>query len=297
MRDRSELPRELCRRSGWCYVVRSSSRLSWPARRPKSSARSFVRGPRHSHRDKSVMRKLWAGTRVSHESLYTQFTNCISLPRPANGSVPIVIGGHSDDAARRAGRMGDGSFQWAPPHGSNSSPKPRPMRFSQRPTPARGQADETTPGSSSGCRPDFASPNSSGSPAVTFTSAPAHRSGVEEVIAHRGKTNRDAEGTPGYYNFEGEFNRWQDGNCNGSFQVRRAWRTCGRIWRSALRSPDRRPVLPVDGDPSTGARGLSSWQRRDRPRCSRDREWRERDARLCQRGRPDLDAYGRVARR
>ena len=40
---------------------------------------------------------------------------------------------------------------------------------------------------------------------------------MQEVIAHRGKTNRNAECTPGYYNFEGEFNRRQDGNYNGGF--------------------------------------------------------------------------------
>ena len=40
---------------------------------------------------------------------------------------------------------------------------------------------------------------------------------VQEVIAHRGKTNRNQECTPGYYNFEGEFNRRQDGNYNGGF--------------------------------------------------------------------------------
>ena len=40
---------------------------------------------------------------------------------------------------------------------------------------------------------------------------------VQEVIAHRGTTNRNEECTPGYYNFEGEFNRRQDGNYNGGF--------------------------------------------------------------------------------
>ena len=38
---------------------------------------------------------------------------------------------------------------------------------------------------------------------------------VEQVIEHRGKTNRNKECTPGYYNFEGQFNRRQDGNFNG----------------------------------------------------------------------------------
>ncbi len=40
---------------------------------------------------------------------------------------------------------------------------------------------------------------------------------VQEVIKHRGKTSRNRDCTPGYYNFEGEFNRRQDGNYNGGF--------------------------------------------------------------------------------
>ena len=40
---------------------------------------------------------------------------------------------------------------------------------------------------------------------------------VQEVIHHRGKTSRNQDCTPGYYNFEGEFQRRQDGNYNGGF--------------------------------------------------------------------------------
>jgi cation diffusion facilitator CzcD-associated flavoprotein CzcO len=40
---------------------------------------------------------------------------------------------------------------------------------------------------------------------------------VQEVIAHRSKTTRNQECTPGYYNFEGQENRRQDGNYNGGF--------------------------------------------------------------------------------
>jgi len=40
---------------------------------------------------------------------------------------------------------------------------------------------------------------------------------VQECIANRGKTSRNYDCTPGYYNFEGEFNRRQDGNYNGGF--------------------------------------------------------------------------------
>ncbi len=40
---------------------------------------------------------------------------------------------------------------------------------------------------------------------------------VQEVIANRGKTTRAQDCTPGYYNFEGETQRRQDGNYNGSY--------------------------------------------------------------------------------
>ena len=40
---------------------------------------------------------------------------------------------------------------------------------------------------------------------------------VQEVIDHRGKTDRNKDCTPGYYNFEGEENRRQDGTYNGGF--------------------------------------------------------------------------------
>jgi probable F420-dependent oxidoreductase len=58
----------------------------------------------------AVMRKLWAEDGVSFKG---QFVNCdevSSNPKPVGNSVPIVIGGHSEAAARRAGRLGDGFF-------------------------------------------------------------------------------------------------------------------------------------------------------------------------------------------
>jgi cation diffusion facilitator CzcD-associated flavoprotein CzcO len=52
---------------------------------------------------------------------------------------------------------------------------------------------------------------------------------VQEVIAHRGKTSRNHDCTPGYYNFEGESNRRQDGNYNGGF--RQYWLHQGEVRR------------------------------------------------------------------
>ncbi len=57
-----------------------------------------------------AMRALWTQGKASVHNTYTSFDNCISRPQPANGTVPIVVGGHSKAAARRAARLGDGFF-------------------------------------------------------------------------------------------------------------------------------------------------------------------------------------------
>jgi probable F420-dependent oxidoreductase len=58
----------------------------------------------------AALRALWTQDEASHDSEYTSFDRAISRPQPTQGSVPIVIGGHSKAAARRAGRLGDGFF-------------------------------------------------------------------------------------------------------------------------------------------------------------------------------------------
>ncbi|MDG2427295.1 MAG: LLM class F420-dependent oxidoreductase [Acidimicrobiales bacterium] len=56
----------------------------------------------------AAMRTLWSGDSVSFNGDFVSFANVSSNPKPLNGSVPIIIGGHSEAAARRAGRLGDG---------------------------------------------------------------------------------------------------------------------------------------------------------------------------------------------
>ena len=57
-----------------------------------------------------AMRALWTQDKPTYHGEFVSFTDAISRPHPAQGSVPIVIGGHTDVAARRAGRLGDGFF-------------------------------------------------------------------------------------------------------------------------------------------------------------------------------------------
>ena len=67
------------------------------------------RGTRHDDYVEA-MRALWSGDKASVHNTYASFDNCISRPRPTNGTVPIVIGGHTKRAAQRAARIGDGFF-------------------------------------------------------------------------------------------------------------------------------------------------------------------------------------------
>ena len=57
-----------------------------------------------------AMRSLWAGDNASYDGQFASFSNVNSNPKPPSGSVPIVIGGDSNAAAKRAGRLGDGYF-------------------------------------------------------------------------------------------------------------------------------------------------------------------------------------------
>ena len=58
----------------------------------------------------AAMRALWSQDKATHHSAFTNFDDCISRPRPVDRSIPVHVGGHTDIAARRAGRLGDGFF-------------------------------------------------------------------------------------------------------------------------------------------------------------------------------------------
>lgn len=67
------------------------------------------RGPR-TEEYIEVMRRVWADEVVSFDGEFVSFEDVVSSPKPVGGRVPIHIGGHSEAAARRAGRVGDGFY-------------------------------------------------------------------------------------------------------------------------------------------------------------------------------------------
>ncbi|HZQ02377.1 MAG TPA: LLM class F420-dependent oxidoreductase [Reyranella sp.] len=58
----------------------------------------------------AAMRALWKGEGASFKGEFVNFSEVTASPLPVRRDVPIVIGGHSEAAARRAGRLGDGFF-------------------------------------------------------------------------------------------------------------------------------------------------------------------------------------------
>jgi probable F420-dependent oxidoreductase len=58
----------------------------------------------------AALRALWTQDPATYHGRWSSFTDVYSQPHPAQSPVPIVVGGHSKAAARRAGRLGDGFF-------------------------------------------------------------------------------------------------------------------------------------------------------------------------------------------
>jgi alkanesulfonate monooxygenase SsuD/methylene tetrahydromethanopterin reductase-like flavin-dependent oxidoreductase (luciferase family) len=57
-----------------------------------------------------ALRALWSMDIPTYEGRFVKFRETFMRPKPVNGTVPIVIGGHSKAAASRAGRLADGFF-------------------------------------------------------------------------------------------------------------------------------------------------------------------------------------------
>jgi probable F420-dependent oxidoreductase len=57
-----------------------------------------------------ALRALWEQDEPTYHGQFVDFERAKSYPKPVQGTVPIVVGGHTKAAARRAGRLGNGFF-------------------------------------------------------------------------------------------------------------------------------------------------------------------------------------------
>jgi probable F420-dependent oxidoreductase len=55
-----------------------------------------------------VMRRLWTEKRVAHAGRFYQFEEVAFEPKPAQARLPVILGGETEAAIKRAARIGDG---------------------------------------------------------------------------------------------------------------------------------------------------------------------------------------------
>jgi probable F420-dependent oxidoreductase len=64
----------------------------------------------------AAMRALWSQDCATMEGSTVSFRDVYLRPQPPGGTIPVHVGGHSEVAARRAGRIGDGFFPFGVDH-------------------------------------------------------------------------------------------------------------------------------------------------------------------------------------
>jgi probable F420-dependent oxidoreductase len=83
---------------GWCPEEYEALGMPWDHR-----------GRRYEEQIEA-MRALWREPEASYHGEFVDFLPVLCDPKPPEGRIPLVMGGDSPVAARRAGRIGDGFF-------------------------------------------------------------------------------------------------------------------------------------------------------------------------------------------
>lgn len=59
-----------------------------------------------------AIREAWTNDRAAYHGEFVEFENAVLRPAPLSGTVPVIVGGDSPAAMRRAARLGDGWYGW-----------------------------------------------------------------------------------------------------------------------------------------------------------------------------------------
>ncbi len=103
-----------------------------------------------------ALRALWTEDLASHDGPAASFERVYSRPRPVQRPIPIVVGGHSKRAARRAGELGDGFFPGTRPREVVADLIAHARRAAEeagRATPVRSRSPSDLPRIRPGSRP------------------------------------------------------------------------------------------------------------------------------------------------
>ncbi len=93
--------------------------VGWVKEEAEAMSQDFSDRGRRANEWIEILKVLWTEDVSDYEGDYFQFKSVISNPKPAQpGGVPLMIGGHSEAAAQRAGRYGDEFY----PHWSTRGP-------------------------------------------------------------------------------------------------------------------------------------------------------------------------------
>ncbi|RMF24128.1 MAG: LLM class F420-dependent oxidoreductase [Deltaproteobacteria bacterium] len=85
--------------------------IGWVREEAEAVGSDFSTRGRRADEYIEAMRALWRQDVATFEGEFVRFSGVVCEPRPVqDGGVPIVVGGHSPAAARRAGRLGNGFY-------------------------------------------------------------------------------------------------------------------------------------------------------------------------------------------
>ncbi len=85
--------------------------VGWVREEAEALGTDFTNRGRRADEYIAVMRRLWQEPAASFAGEFVRFDGMVCEPKPTHPQgVPIIVGGHSPAAARRAGRLGDGFF-------------------------------------------------------------------------------------------------------------------------------------------------------------------------------------------
>jgi len=83
---------------GWMKEEFDALKVPWPRRGARTN--EYI----------EALRTLWSGPEVEFHGEFVDFPKVTVSPRPAAGTIPIIVGGDSPAAVRRAATLGDGFY-------------------------------------------------------------------------------------------------------------------------------------------------------------------------------------------